>query len=103
MALAEELGDFTGYVGGPEYSHLLLAPLETLAAVEETVVRDKAIESAGKVVSAGMPQAHIEEYYMPMLKRLSTGDWFTSRTSSCGLYPPAYPLCSAKVQEELRK
>ena len=50
-----------------------------------------------------MPQQHIEEYYLPMLKRLSAGDWFTSRTSACGLYAPAYPLCSPKVQEDLRK
>lgn len=102
LALAEELGDFTEYVGGPNFAYLLLTPLETLSAVEETVVRDKAIESAGKVVSA-MPQQHLEEYYLPMLKRLSSGDWFTSRTSSCGLYAPAYDLCSPKVQEELRK
>jgi len=41
LALAEELGNFVDYVGGPQYAHLLLAPLENLAAVEETVVRDK--------------------------------------------------------------
>jgi serine/threonine-protein phosphatase 2A regulatory subunit A len=50
-----------------------------------------------------MPPQAIEEYYMPILKRLSTGDWFTSRTSACGLYSPPYNLVSAKVQEELRR
>lgn len=62
----------------------------------------KAIESAGKVVQFMTPQ-HIEDYYLPMLKRLTSGDWFTSRTSACGMYAPSYPLCSEKVQEELRK
>lgn len=42
LALAEELGKgMDEYLGGPQYAHLLLGPLENLAAVEETVVRDK--------------------------------------------------------------
>lgn len=41
LALAEELGNFTEYVGGPTWAHILLNPLENLAAVEETLVRDK--------------------------------------------------------------
>ena len=41
LALADELGNFVDYVGGPSFGHILLAPLENLAAVEETVVRDK--------------------------------------------------------------
>lgn len=42
LALAEELGrNFDEYLGGPEYAHLLLGPLENLSAVEETLVRDK--------------------------------------------------------------
>ena len=40
-ALAEELGNFIEYVGGPEYGHILLQPLENLAAIEEPLVRDK--------------------------------------------------------------
>lgn len=42
LALGEELGrDFHEYIGGAEYAHLLLGPLENLSAVEETLVRDK--------------------------------------------------------------
>ena len=41
LALAEELGTFTDYVGGPPFAYVLLGPLENLAAVEETLVRDK--------------------------------------------------------------
>ena len=44
-ALSEELGGFTEYVGGPEYEHVLLSPLENLAAIEEPLVREKAVES----------------------------------------------------------
>ena len=41
VALSEELGSFTDYVGGPQWGHVLLSPLENLAAIEEPVVRDK--------------------------------------------------------------
>lgn len=42
LALAEELGkNFEEYLGGKKYAYLLLAPLENLSAVEETLVRDK--------------------------------------------------------------
>lgn len=40
-ALSEELGGFVEYVGGPDYAHVLLSPLENLAAIEELLVRDK--------------------------------------------------------------
>jgi serine/threonine-protein phosphatase 2A regulatory subunit A len=43
VALSEELGNFVEYVGGPEYGHVLLSPLENLAAIEEPVVRDKVL------------------------------------------------------------
>jgi serine/threonine-protein phosphatase 2A regulatory subunit A len=41
VALSEELGSFIEYVGGPQWGHVLLSPLENLAAIEEPVVRDK--------------------------------------------------------------
>lgn len=41
VALSEELGGFVEYVGGPQWGHVLLSPLENLAAIEEPVVRDK--------------------------------------------------------------
>jgi serine/threonine-protein phosphatase 2A regulatory subunit A len=41
LVLAEELGNFQEYVGGKEYAWTVLGPLENLAAVEETLVRDK--------------------------------------------------------------
>ncbi|TPX41029.1 hypothetical protein SeMB42_g05774 [Synchytrium endobioticum] len=102
QALAEELGNFVDYVGGPSYGHLLLTPLETLAAVEETVVRDKAVESLGKIVES-LSLQQVEEHYIPMVKRLTVGDWFTSRASACGLYSPVYPMASHSSQDDLRR
>lgn len=45
LAVAEELANFTEYVGGPEYAHYLLNPLENLATVEEVLVRDKVLKT----------------------------------------------------------
>ena len=39
--MSEELGNFVEYVGGPEWGHVLLSPLENLAAIEEPLVREK--------------------------------------------------------------
>jgi serine/threonine-protein phosphatase 2A regulatory subunit A len=43
LALAEGLGNFVEYVGGANYAHILIHPLEALAAVEETTVREKVL------------------------------------------------------------
>ncbi|KAI0814953.1 ARM repeat-containing protein [Irpex lacteus] len=103
LALAEELGrNFEEYIGGPEHAHLLLGPLENLSAVEETLVRDKAAESITKV-AAVLNQAQVEQYYIPLLQRLSRGEWFTSRTSACALYAAVYEKVGAPVQDELRR
>jgi serine/threonine-protein phosphatase 2A regulatory subunit A len=93
LALAEELATISEYIGGNHHAYLILTALETLAATEETVVREKAVQSAGKIAQK-LPQKHIEEFYIPMIRRLSSGDWFTSRTSACGLFPGAYTQSS---------
>ncbi|KAG1659291.1 Serine/threonine-protein phosphatase 2A regulatory subunit A alpha isoform [Nymphon striatum] len=101
LALAEQLGKFTPLVGGPEYVHCLLPPLESLATVEETVVRDKAVESL-RIISNQHSAVDLEQHMVPLLKRLSSGDWFTSRTSACGLFSVTYPRLSQNVKNELR-
>ncbi|XP_029668414.1 LOW QUALITY PROTEIN: serine/threonine-protein phosphatase 2A 65 kDa regulatory subunit A alpha isoform-like [Formica exsecta] len=101
LALAEQLGTFTPLVGGPEYVHCLLPPLESLATVEETVVRDKAVESLRNIVSQHSP-ADLEEHFVPLVQRLASGDWFTSRTSACGLFSVCYPRVSPAIKAELR-
>ncbi|CCM01981.1 uncharacterized protein FIBRA_04054 [Fibroporia radiculosa] len=103
LALAEELGrNFEEYIGGAEYAQLLLGPLENLSAVEETLVRDKAAESITKV-SEVLNSSQIEQYYLPLVQRLSRGEWFTSRTSSCALYAPVYDKVGTAMQDDLRR
>lgn len=67
LAQAEQLGSFVPYVGGPAYAQLLLPLLENLSTVEETVVRDKAVDSLCKVGSV-MGDAAGCEHFVPIVK-----------------------------------
>ncbi|KAF8306962.1 putative ser/thr protein phosphatase 2A regulatory subunit A [Clavulina sp. PMI_390] len=103
LALADELGkNFEDYLGGPEFAHLLLGPLENLAAVEETLVRDKATESISKIFSVLSPD-QTERFAFPLVRKLATGDWFTSRISAAALHAPIYPHASPSNKDDLRK
>lgn len=74
-------------------------PLESLATVEETVVRDKAVESL-RLISSQHSPADLEAHFVPLVQRLALGDWFTSRTSACGLFSVCYSRVSAAVRGE---
>jgi len=67
LAMAEELGRFVPYVGGAPHAHHLLPPLEALAQVEETVVRDKAVESICSV-GEGLTDGAVVEHLVPLIK-----------------------------------
>jgi len=77
------------------------APLEGLATVEETVVREKAVESL-RTIAAIHSAADLESHFVPLVKRLASGDWFTSRTSSCGLFSVCYRRVTAATKTDLR-
>ncbi|KAG1671645.1 hypothetical protein FOA52_006876 [Chlamydomonas sp. UWO 241] len=101
LAEAEQLGSFVPYVGGPSHAYLLLPLLENLSTVEETVVRDKAVESLCAVGSQ-LPDSTINDAFAPLAKRLAGGEWFTSRVSATGLFATAYPRCTQSLKTELR-
>lgn len=67
LAMAEQLGNFVPYVGGPAHAHVILQPLEALAVIEETVVRDKAVESLCKV-GEQLPDSSVNDHFAPLVK-----------------------------------
>ena len=101
QVLADELGNLIPYVGGPDFAFHLLPPLENLATVEETVVRDKAVESLAKIAES-LPASLLEMHFIPLVTRLAKTEWFTARVSSCGLFAVAYAKSSSDVKAELR-
>jgi len=97
LVLAEELGRFVPLVGGAEHAVALLEPLEKLAEVEETVVRERATESICTVIQA-LPPSQADEVF-GLVKRLAHGDWFTARVSSCSLMATCYKAIRVSEQK----
>ncbi|KAG5457504.1 MAG: armadillo-type protein [Olpidium bornovanus] len=101
-ALAEELGNLVDYIGGPQHAAVLLGPLENLAAVEDAAVRENAIASLCKLCGL-LSNEDFESRFLPLVKKLSEGDWFTSRTSGAGLFACSYKRASPEIQADLRR
>lgn len=111
LTLADQLGQFVPQII-PGYRALPILPiLERLAAVEETVVREKAVESIQKIVplllkpSTARSGSKEEKQsiegrnatasaapalLLAMAKRLSGADWFTAKVSAAGILPYVY-------------
>ena len=90
-ALSEELGNFVKLVGGPEYGHVLLSPLENLAAIEEPLVRGK----VGRQLSQGQ-QTHTDRC---LGSRVTQQNMRAALPTASGrvLHPP----CHAPLQSRL--
>ena len=101
LACAEQLAFFVPLVGGGDHAHTLLPPLEALAQVEETVVHDKAVEALC-AVGKEHPAAHVEEYFIPLVKKLAENVGWASRVSACSLFTTVYPKVAGASQDELR-
>lgn len=101
LILAEELGNLVKFVGGPKYASVLLIPLESLAAVEESTVREKAIESISNIANQ-MDENQLNEHIVPLVRSLATRDWFTSRISACSLFAVTYPNVASATKVEFR-
>mmetsp|Transcript_46689 Transcript_46689/g.91184 ORF Transcript_46689/g.91184 Transcript_46689/m.91184 type:complete len:592 (-) Transcript_46689:204-1979(-) len=101
LSMASELGKFVpGLVPGPR-AFPIITILEQLAAVEETVVRDKAIASINVIVP--FLEKSDAPALLSMIKRLVNADWFTSKVSACGVFHTVYKkLASSEGRREMR-
>jgi len=109
LILAEQLGQLvlSGLV--PGYRSLgIIAILERLAMVEETVVRDRAVLSihciipliigTGNISGVGKSEEeavrncvrHGPGLLVNMIKRLTSAEWFTAKVSACAVLPSVY-------------
>jgi len=87
------------YINGRD--ELLIAPLEFLAAQEETVIRDQAVISLCSIIEKRPSLA--PEYLVPMVERLVTKtDFFTARVSACALLPTCYRFANEDQKAKLR-
>jgi serine/threonine-protein phosphatase 2A regulatory subunit A len=108
LILAEQLGQLVLCGLIPGYRALtIVSILEKLAGVEETVVRDKAVESLNSII----PELYVEHLsvkgkeeeearihcvrtapglLLAMVKRMANADWFTAKVSACAVLPVVY-------------
>lgn len=93
LALAEELGrGFDEYIGGPQYAHLLLGPLETLSTVEETLVRDK-VRSCSAFVDSFLSAYRSRRLFHTGYRVHCEGCWRPlSSSDGAMLHPPSQAL-----------
>jgi serine/threonine-protein phosphatase 2A regulatory subunit A len=100
FSMAKQYAVLSDYINGRD--ELLIAPLEHLAAQEETVIREQAITSLCQVV--GRTPKLCPEYLVPTLHRLAgKTDFFTARVSACALLPTAYRYATDEQRVGLRK
>lgn len=79
----------------------LLPILERLCSIEETVVRDKAVETTAAIVPLLLPGGEYEpgqpfNTLLSMSKRLAGADWFTAKVSAAGILPACYAFWNAR-------
>eukprot|EP00121_Abeoforma_whisleri_P001376 Awhi_evm1s1223 len=101
LVMAEQLGNMLPYIGGAEHVDTIIPLLEGLANTEEANIRDEAIHSLLNVMEQSCP-GEIQEF-IDLTFRLARADWFTSRSSSLGLFSSVYELAPEKVQAELNE
>ncbi|CAG9321282.1 unnamed protein product [Blepharisma stoltei] len=99
FALAQELGALYTFL--PGQASALMPLLETLAAMDETVVRDQAVKSL-MIIADVLPDSDIINLFVPTVIKLSTAENFSARVSACALFASAYPR-SGNLKEKLRQ
>jgi len=87
--LSPELIEYCG--GSGNAAQYMLPLLEKLAMVEETVIRQAAVESLNAVCKK-LNIEDVRNVAMGILNRLAEADWFTSRVSASAITPSLYSV-----------
>lgn len=85
LTVAEQLETFLPFVGGPEHVHCIFKLLEKLCISDETLVREKAVESLVKIAS-NLDGKLLEDELIPLIDKLAGDLWFTSKCAASGLF-----------------
>jgi serine/threonine-protein phosphatase 2A regulatory subunit A len=98
FALARELIVLQPYLRGN--ITLLIPPLEALASMDETLVREEAVRSLASLAEA-MSDNEVITLFAPLVVRLSEQDKFSSKMAASALVAAAYPR-AGPLKEKLR-
>jgi len=73
-----------------------------LLSLSRSLLLGQAVESANLVIQ-GLDNAAVVEHVLPVIQKLTLGDWFTARVSACGLFAATYArLTDAASKATLR-
>ncbi|OHT11584.1 HEAT repeat family protein [Tritrichomonas foetus] len=100
--IAEQLGDFVKYVGGPQHASVLINPLRNLIDSEEIFVREKAIDSLASVCSC-IPGSSRDTTITNLISTLFQAPFTTSRIAGCSLLPKLYEMVTDQNKAKLRR
>ncbi|KAJ8928289.1 hypothetical protein NQ314_019155 [Rhamnusium bicolor] len=101
LNLSEQLKQFIPLVGGYEHSRPVLDVLMKLCNTDETIVRDKTVETL-KNIGENLSKDLTEELFVPVVEALANKDWFTSKCSAAALYSTIYSKVNDEKKTELR-
>jgi len=102
LVLSSQLANLVDLIGGANFAHVLLPPLEQLCMTEESSVRVSSVDSVVKIMAL-MTEIQIENFIVPMIRKLSTNEWFTAKQSACALIPNIYTKVNANTKKEMRQ
>lgn len=98
--MAERLGDFIPLIGGHQNSEPLIQILAVLAAMEEPIVRDNAVDSLNKI-SLELTNEELSSIFLDLIRSLSQGDWFSKKVALCGLYKSVIVRVDSATRRDL--
>lgn len=98
--LAEKLGLFIPLIGGHANCEPLIRILAVLAAMEEPVVRDNAVNSLHSI-SLELTDEELNTIFLELIRSLSQGDWFSKKVSLCGLFKSVIARVDAATRRDL--
>ena len=103
IKVCEGLLELKSFCNNNKELSILIHPLKILSSLDQPAVRDQAINCLKKLAE-GTDKGFLEEYYFPMIKKLSNKNGpFPQRIVVASLIPITYSHVNEKNQEELRK
>ena len=63
-------------------------------------MREKAVQSL-RLLAREHTDKDLQEQIFPLVRRLATGDWFSSRASACGLFAVVYGRLDTASKQEI--
>lgn len=108
LLMAKQMETFVpALLSTPKQILEMLPIVESLATVEETVVRDQAVALMNHLCAHLKPNAPLEaplvSSLVSMAKRLGGADWFTAKVSCAGMLPELYALTLHADMSQLYK